>query len=293
MLVIGVAPQLAPPRAVGSNVADVELVDKITHSTLAYLAAVNHTGAALTLEQLESFATAPSRKRPIMEYEIDYEDWATEIAVPGETTTQYLLRVSWIDASNDQVTLTPLGRAVLSHAERPPLVDASDGPLTVSIDPRDPLAYERIFGLINAAGPGMLVDPYLSFEGLADLATISMVTRALTSNRDDKRRLNLLGRVLGVAAASPEVRTVAPAKIHDRFFIPDHGTVYVLGSSLNSISKRPGVLVPIADEVAAGAIRGTYEEIWEGGVTLPDLRKVDGGAPARNSAPDSAITMRA
>ncbi|MFE6254556.1 hypothetical protein [Agromyces sp. NPDC057865] len=246
------------------------LIDEDLQLVLAYIAAANRAGADLSTDNLRAFADNP-RPRPALSRTPFNQNAASFIQTlsqfvetirEAEHVVDYLTRVAWIDITAARVTLTPLGRAVLAAAERPIPADPSNEPLTVIIDPHDPLSYARIFDLMTAYGRGLLVDPYLSLDGLADLISISEVDRALTSDRNQRRRLDLLAHGLGAAQTPPEVRTVAAEQLHDRFFIPDDGPVFVLGSSLNTISKRPGVVTPVADPNAGSAIRETYARIW-------------------------------
>lgn len=244
-----------------------ELVSEDVHRTLTYLAAVGRKGAQLSIGQLQKFAASPqpfpARTRNVLaDYAARSLTAFFEQAQPGETTTAFLQRVEWIELSSGSVRLTQLGVAVLEHADRPALVDPADEPMSVTIDPDDPLAYARIFHLLAGHGPGLLVDPYLKFDGLADIMQISSIDRVLTSNDDGRNRLGIFARALGASTEPPALRTLDRSQLHDRFFIPDDGPVYTLGSSLNSITKRPGVVTPIADAAAAGAIRAAYADLW-------------------------------
>lgn len=118
------------------------------------------------------------------------------------------------------VKLTPLGRAALQHADRAPLAEVADEPLIVTIDPDDRLAYTRIFDLMSTHGEGLLIDKYLTLEGLADIMEISSVNRVLTSDDARRNRLGLFARALGTDDDSPRLRTLAAVKLHDRYFIP-------------------------------------------------------------------------
>ncbi|KTS03649.1 hypothetical protein RSA3_18250 [Microbacterium testaceum] len=187
----------------------------------------------------------------------------------AEDPVAFLLRVGWVEEGASGVRLTELGRAVLAHADRPVVADAADGPLTVTIDPEDPLAYARLFDLLSSHGDGLLVDRYLKLDGLADLIEISAVNRVLTSDEDSRNRLSLFRRAVGASASRIELRVAPAAQLHDRFFIPDDGPIYVLGSSLNSIAARPGVVTPIVDTAASNAVRAAYSNLWSRSRQLP------------------------
>lgn len=262
------------------------LVDDKLEVALTYIEAVERAGAELSVEAFDSFATLP-RPVPVrrresymaaMQDEADH-DYFYE---PGETPSAFLLRSRWIDAASGSVRLTALGRSVLAHARRPALEKQPAEPMTVIIDPRDPLAYIRIFDLLASAGPGTLVDPYLHFQGLYDLRDLSQVNRVLTSDWTDRKglRLQQLARALGAGAMTVEVRILPTAKLHDRFYIPDVGPVFLLGSSLNSITTRPGVVAPIEDVAAATAIRSAYQNLWTAASTLEPRAADDAEGPA-------------
>lgn len=249
-----------------------ELISERVHISLAYLAAVNRAGAKISLEQFEVFAAKPNPAgRRVSALGIG--SWVESLAaiyetVEGaETIGQFVLRVGWAEG-NETVSITALGKAVLAEAARPPKLDPSDEPLTVTIDPADPLAYTRIFHLISSHGGGLLVDRYLTLEGLADIIDLSSVDRVLTGDDPKKNRLKIFSHALSASTEPPAVHTVPGPRLHDRFFIPDEGPIYVLGSSLNSISSRPGVVTPISDPTASQALRDAYEALWADGTTI-------------------------
>lgn len=244
-----------------------KLVSDPVHLALTYIAAVNRKGALLTVEQLDAFAVSPTPRGPVTRSPLRDSlaralSGYMEHVSPAESVSSYLKRVSWIEVTRGGVVLTDLGRAVLDDADRPDLADPSNEPMSVTIDPDDPMAYARIFHLISGHGSGLLIDPYLKFDGLVDVMEISGIDRVLTSNDNARNRLAIFARALGASPTPPAVRTTGLGKLHDRFFIPDEGPVFTLGSSLNSITKRPGVVTPIADEAASAAIRKAYAEIW-------------------------------
>ncbi|RWR16798.1 hypothetical protein D8Y23_12825 [Microbacterium enclense] len=253
-----------------------DLVDESLHRTLTYIDVVTKHGATVSRAQLEIFASQPvpaprtTRSLNLSELMRSHARGYEQEVTPAEDSVAFLFRVGWVRDREGGVRLTELGRAVLSHADRPPLADSEDAPITVTIDPADPLAYARLFDLLSSHGNGLLVDRYLKFDGLADLTSISAVNRVLTSNDDARNRLSLFARAVGASSAELEIRTVPATDLHDRFFIPDDGPVYILGSSLNSIAKRPGVVTPIADAAASAALRGAYADIWGRAAVIPE-----------------------
>lgn len=258
-----------------------ELVDDKLQLALTYVEALEQAGVPLSIDDLDGFAVQPTplpaRRRSSYMAAMQEELLHDYFIEPGEKPSAFLLRSQWITVVTGSVRLTPIGEAVLGYARRPELEKTPAGPLAVTIDPDDPLAYIRIFALLGSAGTGMLVDPYLRFEELHDLAGLSRVNRVLTSDHPDKSRLRLkhLARTLGEAEMKIEVRTLPHAKLHDRFYIPDAGHVFFLGSSLNSITARPGVIAPIEDETAASALRNAYAKLWRSATVLPPSARTE------------------
>ncbi len=254
----------------GNTVGSVDFIDDRVHRALEYVSIANRDGALLTMTDFRAFANQPiPRPRQMSTIASDMAGAVLRSfhyeAVPGEKIEEFLTRTRWVlDDGKSGLKLSTLGRAVLDHANRAPLQHEVDEPLTVTIDPEDKFAYAKVLGLIAEQGAGMLIDPYMTLEALQDIVTASSATRILTTDRNQKSRLSLIAHGLSVIDDGPEVRKVEASALHDRFFIADDGPVYVLGSSLNSIARRPGVITPISDAAGSGAIRAAYEAIWTG-----------------------------
>lgn len=245
-----------------------DLVTPTVHLALTYVDVVNRAKVPLSVVALDSYGEHPGK------IEATQRSWLQEMNAislggrvePAETMSRYLGRLGWIEGSQDSLHLTDIGRAVMAHADRP-VSDSDNQAVSVVIDPDDPLAYLRIFGLINEHDGGLLVDPYMRLEGLIDLTEISTVTRVLTSA--SPKEANIFNRTLKATKSEIEVRLIDRTQLHDRFFIADEA-VYVLGSSLNSITRRPGVVTPVGDPVAVGAIKDVYETMWDAAQVIAD-----------------------
>lgn len=243
-----------------------DLVTPSVHLALTYVDVLNRAKVPLSVKELDAYGANPRKT------ESTRRSWLEEMSMislggrvePGETMSNYLGRLGWVDGENASVRLTDIGRAVMIHADRP-VSDSENQAVSVVIDPDDPLAYVRIFSLINEHDGGLLVDPYLKLEGLIDLTEISTVSRVITSASDKEAKL--FSRTLSATESEIEVRLTDRSKLHDRFFIADE-SVYVLGSSLNSITRRPGVVTPVTDPVAVRAIQEVYESIWNDSAPL-------------------------
>lgn len=257
------------------------IADEMAHRALAYLAAATHAGGILSADDLEAYLSAPEKFKP------QYQSLFTESIYgsiasmadaigrgkqvsPGETWGDYLVRVRWAVADKRSMRLTEVGRNILRHTERPVMDVNGDDPIAVIIDPKDPFAHIRVFELIASHGGGMLVDPYLGAKELIDVLSIPSVRRVLTGSKKKKEHA-LMTKALGVANDPPEVRWVPQEELHDRFFIPGSGNVLTFGSSLNTLTKRPGVVIPFGDPTLTGAIRTAYGALWDMGIELaPD-----------------------
>lgn len=192
---------------------------------------------------------------------------------PGETWAEYFLRVKWAVGDSSAMMITQLGRTVLTDLGREQVSMDSDEPLHVLIEPEDPFAYIRVFASIASHRDGLLVDPYLEVEQVLDVLKVPSIRRILTGS--SKQRMHpLMAMALGRLEGPPELRWADASRLHDRFFLPDAGGMLMLGSSLNSIAKRPGIVVQIKDAAAVDAVRTAYLEIWEAATVIePDANE--------------------
>jgi hypothetical protein len=184
-----------------------------------------------------------------------------------ETMTAYLLRLGWIKQDVNVFTPTNLGLAILREANSPLPNSDVGSTLEIVIDPSNPFAYAQLMAKITSLGDCLIVDPYLDEQQLLTLAGFTNVTRILTGDKNRKANGPVFGLVLQ-AAPHLEVRTVKQGELHDRFAIPAHGSVYVLGSSLNSIAKRFGVVTTL-EESSSRLISDNYKTTWGRGQAIP------------------------
>ncbi|MFC3295381.1 hypothetical protein [Clavibacter michiganensis] len=259
-----------------------KLAEEEAHLALKYISAVTKYGAQISSTQIIEYVRAPLRKRPTVsslntltlgrQFALQLQRQFADVPVrAGEDIVEYMSRLGWVDSREAAaVRLTPTGDAMPRHLDAPPpepLAD-SDSVLSVIIDPEDPVAYVRILDFLASLGNGLLVDPYLDARQLGDLCSSSSVRRVLTSDHQLRQKRDSLARTLGVFNEPPRLRYVNRKELHDRFYITESGDVLIFGSSLNSITKRPGVITPIADEAASTAIREKYAEIWKTGTDI-------------------------
>ena len=269
------APEVSTARA---SIRSVILADEMTHRALAYIAAGTRGGGTLSAEDLEAYMHAPDRLKPRYQnlFTASVAETIASVAdafgtgsqiSPGETWRDYLVRVRWAAGDVDAIRLTDLGRRILQELERPTVDLDDDNPIAVIIHPEDPFAYIRVFELIASQGGGMFVDPYIGTKELMDILSIPSVKQILTGSRKIKEH-TLMAKALGIVAEPPEVRWVPQAELHDRFFIPSSGDLLAFGSSLNTIAKRPGVVIPFGDPTLTAATRAAYAALWKKGTHL-------------------------
>jgi hypothetical protein len=256
----------------------VMIADEKAHLALTYIAAATRGGGVLTVAALEVFATAPGKADARYENVMSARMSASFVSIAdafgrgelisgAERWADYLVRLSWAKVEGDSIRLTVLGKSVLQDLERPKVDVDSDNPISVIIDPKDPFAHIRVFELISSQSGGTLVDPYIGAKELIDVLSISSVSMVLTGDKK-KGEHALMAKALSIAEEPPEVRFLPQVALHDRFFIPDMGDVISFGSSLNTLAKRPGVVMPLGDPAASKAIREVYGSLWKGAVQI-------------------------
>lgn len=260
------------PLAVNRYDACMEIVGDSAHRVLAYIEAMNRQGCPLTRAQVNAYAEGWAPIRTITgasAYRLYLEDLdSMEQDTVTETMTAYLLRLGWINFKDvNLVTPTRLGLAVLREANSPQPDSDAGSTLEIVIDPSNPFAYAQLMAKITSLGDCLIVDPYLDEQQLLTIARFTNVTRVLTGDKNLKAKGPVFGLVLQ-AAQHLEVRTVKQGELHDRFAIPAHGSVYMLGSSLNSIAKRFGVATTL-EESSSRLISDNYQTIWGRGQAIP------------------------
>lgn len=239
---------------------------------MAYIEAMSRQGCPLTKDQVGAYAEGWVPIRTITGFS------AFQLSLTGvgsmdndnvtEKMTAYLLRLGWIrQDSASVITPTRLGQAVLREANSPKPDSDASSTLEVVIDPSSPFAYAQLMAKVTSLGDCLIVDPYLDEQQVLTLAGFPNVTRILTGDRHLKAKEPVFGLVLQ-AAPHLELRTVKQADLHDRFVIPEQGSVYMLGSSLNSIAKRFGVATTL-EESSSRLISDNYDAAWGRGSAIP------------------------
>jgi len=262
------------------------LIDDLSHLVLAYIAAIENRRGQLSVEALNAYGQQPERivynemyggetGRGLLvtaQTSVNDEPWISD-----ETFGHFFERLHWIEVKEETVHLTSLGKAMLEAA------DSANGEggsaIEVLIDPSNQFAYAQVMNRIAQVGEALVVDPYLNAEAAIDLGQMESVRRVLTGNRNISK---LLGRFGIIMRARPdfEIRYVDQKSLHDRYVISNAGSVTVLGSSLNSIAHRQGVITPL-DKMGSKFISDAYEELWRHACSLrEESRSTKTNSPA-------------
>lgn len=249
-----------------------EIIGEEAHRLLAYVEAVARQGHTLTSSEFAAYANGWDQKvtytggsalsLTIAELQRSvaaslYGDRVKDV----ESFLDYLCRLMWLEKTDDRVEITPLGKAVLREANAPRGDSDTESTLEVVIDPENPFAYAQLMAKLTSLEKCLIVDPYLDVDQLIVLAGFPNVTRILTGGKGLSSKEPAFALVLS-GVPHLEVRTVPQRDLHDRFAIPASGSVYMLGSSLNSIAKRFGVATTL-EERTSRLIAENYQSMWE------------------------------
>ena len=259
-----------------------ELGDEQSRTTLAYLAALDAHSYTPTVDELQAYATNPSRRGAVLSggifdttvgstmASIANVFKGTRVDVPAETVTDYLLRLGWATLEDERVRITTLGRAVCKVLQQ--TTDTEDA--VVVLQPNDPIALGRVVEHFAKAGDALLVDPYFRLDQLTLIVGRTVLTRVLTSERVTEAELAGLQTAVEqlLLPRAFEVR-VASRELHDRYLIPPSGPITLLGSSMNSIGRVVTAMTPLSD--GAEDLRQTYENLWDGSRVLASAHRLD------------------
>jgi hypothetical protein len=235
-----------------------------------YVEAVRRQGHALRKAEFEAYAAAwePKVTKPVdwtalrLLSEMD-EVTANSALGRGrvvEPMLDFMVRVRWMTLSAGEVDITPLGRAVLRESNTPLPASDTGSTVEVVIDPNDPFAYAQLMSKITSLDSCMVIDPYLDVDQLLTLANYNTVTRVLTGTSKLKQIAPVFAQM---AEKVPHLalRSLKQNELHDRFIIPEQGSAYMLGSSLNSITKRFGVATTL-EPSSSKLISKHYDTLW-------------------------------
>lgn len=124
-----------------------------------------------------------------------------------------------------------------------------------------PLAYPILVGQLAAAGPGLLVDPYLKLADLHTIVVSTQLTRLLVSGKTNNRGdVGAMLACLGNGSLSRRVEVRSSTGLHDRVLMADDGDVLTVGTSLNGVGKTTTVVSPMPSP-ARESLRDEYERL--------------------------------
>lgn len=189
-----------------------------------------------------------------------------KLVTPAETSIEHLVRLTWlaeVPAPGDGepgLRLTELGRALLRDSESG---DENEEDVSVVVLGReDPLAYPILVGQLAAAGPGLLVDPYLKLADLHTIVVSTQLTRLLVSGKTNNRReVGAMQAYLGQGVLSRRVEVRCSTALHDRVLLADDGDISTIGTSLNGVGRTTTVMSPMPSPTR-NALRDEYDRLW-------------------------------
>lgn len=209
-----------------------------------------------------------------------------QLVTPAETMIGHLVRLMWLvevpaaDSEEPGLPLTRLGRALLRDLE-----SGDEGVEDISVvvlGREDPLAYPILVGKLAAAGPGLLVDPYLKLADLHTIVVSTQLTRLLVSGKTNNRgEVGGMHAYLGKGSLSRRVEVRSSTGLHDRVLLADDGDVITVGTSLNGVGRTTTVMSPMPSP-ARESLRDEYDRLWAdaklvGPEPEDDEEPVDGG----------------
>lgn len=265
-----------------------QLASADVHQALQYLAAVNHAGYQPSAAELNAYGEQPGRTSHVvgsasLAAQFDglartFAEWVGRREL--EAYSAHFLRLKWASNPTGGFVITELGEAVLAALDAEANANDSEFLQTV-LGADDPIAYARAIAVLADLGPVMIVDPYVKLDQLPDLLRLSNVTRILSST--ERKPLDQKATPFAAAATMAKhdvgIRLDEGNKLHDRYFVPDDGLVYMISTSMNSISaSRISVITPL-DEQASAAVRAAQEAIWDGASPVADPEIAEASKP--------------
>lgn len=278
-----------------------ELADETAHRGLAYVAAVQRQGHAMTVDELEEYLRQPYRRpgtpgspeRRVVTTKIQ-RDIAKRIAGPLTEALQPALRqlsaniTKALEPHEEWIPGTPgmPGESITDWLSRLHWLRVEDGrvrttalgdamlahleqasleeeiPVGVVLHQGDELATARVVQQIAEIGPCAVVDRYFSMDSLLPIV-VSTEVEAVLMGSDAGPKLAGVETALGGLAVDRRFEVRKSDLFHDRFVIPPDGPVWALGTSFTGLARRLSIMVRIDDETMSGAIRREFQEAWD------------------------------
>ena len=266
----------------------VDLAARDVHRSLGYLAALDAQGHRPTPTELDAYASQPDR-RPATHENMFFSTFASSVqrllamreVEPEETMTAHFTRLHWASVDGGRLRVTGLGRAIYRALEQQSL--EPENVFDVILEATDSTAFARVVGRIADAGPALLVEPYFRLDVFMPITEFTGVTRVLGSERTDKTSRDVLGLAIEklILDRPFEVR-VASREVHDRYVIPDSGSVQFIGASLNGLGQVATAMGVIND--GSEEIRRLYESIWDASDVLATAKRPSAASKATASS---------
>lgn len=263
-----------------------QVVSEYQHRALAFIDACGKSGYRPTYEEVQLWLDNPThapgtKPGSLITQRLSQallNAFLTAGAADGPTRLEHLLTLRWISDSEDRVSLTTLGRALLTSAEIVESVDA-DGTMMM-LDTEDQFAYAKLIGYLNQAGEGLLVDPYFRLPQLLTILNGTSLSRIMLSKQHSRSKADRAE--LMIALQSPalprkiEIRASSDNALHDRLIIGEDDKVWILGTSLNSVGSVNTSIIPVPTE-GGGPLRDLAERLWANAepVVSSDVGEVD------------------
>jgi hypothetical protein len=248
----------------------VEILTETQHRALAFVGACVRSGYKPTFEEVGLWLDKPRPLGGTLSGLLGGSIMATlatafgDARITGNNQLKHLVMLGWIAESQGRLSITPLGRALLTSAEA--VESAETEGVVMVLDTDDQFAYAKLIGHLNQAGEGLLVDPYFRLPQLMTILTGTSINRVLISKQHRTSRVDRAE--LTVALASPalprkiEIRASSDDAQHDRLIVGEDGKVWMLGSSLNSVGRVHTALVPLPFNESA-PFRDRAQRLWD------------------------------
>lgn len=233
------------------------------HRALAFIEACEKSGYGPTKWEVEIWLGDPRPAESVSDPAFSWSHGASRLSEDNESELEHLEHLAWISSLDERLRLTDLGRALLRGADQEDIIEPEAS--AVILNSQDPFAYAKLVGHLAKAGAGLLVDPYFRLGQLMTILNGTSISRVLISKQHKRSKADRAELEIALDSASLprpiQIRASGDTAIHDRLIVGEHGEVWSLGASLNSIGSVNTMIIPVP-EVGATAIRAQAEELW-------------------------------
>lgn len=263
---------------------------------IMYIKVANDGGAYPSANALDLYAVTRepyARRRVSIAGLTDFTDLIGTVR-DAQPVSKYMRKMDWIEDYSTGIRLTPLGRGIALGllSEENVTQDAEDEGYVLS--PDDPARYELLIRALNAAGGGMLIDPYLKADQVKWLCQATTLRRiVLSSTKQGITVITAVSHVLGNLSNSLpefqlEARTSADDRLHDRILVGEDDNVWQIGASLNGLDKNVTAIMRLPDSLLP-QVREFAESIWSEASPLQPRTGMTEIEAAQSDAPDEQV----